>query len=725
VQAILTPGEVLNDNRLRIVCRYYLSIIASGLGQHQDANNYAISIMELYEIVDDEYKMLSIHLGLLSWGYSQYRLGRHTEGVLCIISSIGVVTDEILPFLEEGINIVSRFITDDLATNVVSPDWNFWEKISDDLGDLNVNLKHFLSMENSEYIKKTISELYSKIENAEIRDANWAGDIANLVALHAKEKNINKAIEVLDKYGKIAIPFLEKRKDIRFEILYNWSFIYFSNPKGVNNFFIALDLIELAYKDLEEKRKVSHREERASIGAQSTKIYRLYIDICSTLLHLMNDGAGLKSVMENKIQDIISKLSPRSIIEQKNYYQKRQYTQEAVEVEKEFHIKREEYRNLVLQDGGNTQRLSEKAKIVEGLSSKLKEIHPNYMELKEYKTLTFLEIQQIIEDNEVLFQCVLTTTGVITILISKNDIKLEHKYLDPFRSDIRSLTETYSKHMQLSNLKYDELEKIILSISQGVGEELFAFLENNDIERIYFVPDFELHMFPLSVYCTDRISILDKTESIVNLIDYSSLLYFKRSNVINGVANRIIGNSSDSELKKIQKWLKENEKDLFVVLNNDSDNLDNLKNVTEYTEDINTVAIYAHGVSDPTAHLLDGAKGIEGSKKIFELEDVIDNISIMENFVLISCSAGSPDNKMIEESYGTWATLFEKFNGNIITCRWDVSTEKTLELMKEVYYQAMENRETIDKSLLIAQKKMKMKYKDPQFWAGVEFWINY
>lgn len=174
----------------------------------------------------------------------------------------------------------------------------------------------------------------------------------------------------------------------------------------------------------------------------------------------------------------------------------------------------------------------------------------------------------------------------------------------------------------------------------------------------------------------------------------------------------------------INKWLKEKENDKFLVLDNSSDDLNNLKDVVTNSTNINTIAIYAHGVSDPTADLLDGARGIEGKKKIFELSDIINNLPMMENLVLISCRTGSPNYTMSEESYGTWANLFERFNGNIISCRWDVSTEKTIELMDEVYYQTINNNITIDKALLNAQKKMKTKYPDPQFWAGVEFWIN-
>lgn len=722
VRAILTPGEVFTDNKLKILCRYYISIIASSHGLHQEANNFALSLMDLYMLVDNDNKILCLYLALLSWGYSQYRLGRHSEGVLCIISSIEycLSSNELIPFLEEGINIISRFIADDIKNNITA-DLAFWEDIINKVDAYNENLKIAILMDDKDQIMKYISSLEEKIES-ESNDVQWAGDVVNLVASYMHAELYSKAVEILNKYGKTAILLLEARKDIRYEVLYNWSFIYFTNATRINDFFFALEIIELANKDLDEKRMVSHREERASIGSQSTKIYRLYIDICSTILHLIDD-ISLKRVMQGKIEEIVSKLMPRSIVEQKNYYKHITYSQEAIEIERQYQIKLEEYKNMMVNDG-NSDLLLEKAKILEDLRIKLQEIHPHYMSLKEYHTLSFEKIQEIIEEHEILFHCIVTTTGILTILISKNDIKLKHKYCEPSKNDILSLTDKFSEHMQQSNLSNSELLETMHTASQEIGGELLDFIKCNHVERIFFIPDFELKMFPLAAYCTAEVALLDYVASIVNMVDYISILNFKKNSSISGVANRVIGNSADPELKKIQNWLKRNEKDSFIALENNSDNLDDLKTILGTLNGINTIAIFSHGVSGSNAEIFDGAKNIEGSKTNVELEDIIDEVLTFENLILISCRAGSPDNKMIEEAYGTWGTMLTKFSGNIISCRWDVSTDRTIELINELFHQTIENRVPVDKALVIAQKYVKSKYRDPQFWAGVEFWIN-
>lgn len=190
VKATLTPGEVLNDDNLRIISRYYVSIIASSQGKHQDANNYALSVLELYDMIaDSDLKNFCLYLGLLSWGYSQYRIGRHTEGILCIISLVDFCTNssEVLPFLEEGLNIISRFITDDVQEEF-KKQYSKWSIITDKLGKYNenfFNLKYLCANDDD-----IISELSIRIDTCEKFTVNWAGDVVNLIARYAKKINL-------------------------------------------------------------------------------------------------------------------------------------------------------------------------------------------------------------------------------------------------------------------------------------------------------------------------------------------------------------------------------------------------------------------------------------------------------------------------------------------------------------------------------------------------------
>ena len=93
--------------------------------------------------------------------------------------------------------------------------------------------------------------------------------------------------------------------------------------------------------------------------------------------------------------------------------------------------------------------------------------------------------------------------------------------------------------------------------------------------------------------------------------------------------------------------------------------------------------------------------------------------------ILVSCKAGVPNNSMVEKANGTWSTIFEKYNGSIILCKWDVDTKKTIELLNIVYDFVLDEQVSLDRALVLAQHKLRKKYpNNPEFWSGVEFWMN-
>ena len=112
------------------------------------------------------------------------------------------------------------------------------------------------------------------------------------------------------------------------------------------------------------------------------------------------------------------------------------------------------------------------------------------------------------------------------------------------------------------------------------------------------------------------------------------------------------------------------------------------------------------------------------NKKIIRLDDKIDNIVNFKNLILISRSAGSPDTIQIEESNGTLSTILERFNGNLILCKWDAITNQTLTLLENLFIELQDKKINIDKALVIAQRCIKNRYKEYQYWAGIEFWVN-
>lgn len=717
-KSMMTIPEILGNNELRIWSRYYLSIIASTLGEHQEANNYALSILDYYSRVNESLKNHCLLLGLVSWGNSQYRLGRYSEGIASIIASTKFIslTNEIYPFLEEATNIIGSYLFN-IIGNIPKGDFELWSDFNNNSNNKAFN--HFWNIESSSS-EDVIAELRDRIEKNENKDSHWAGDIVNLVAAYAGSNNLKNAVEIIKRHYVEAIESLTCRKDIRFQVLYDWSHICFVTSKTLDDYLLSLKLIELADKDLDDKRNVSHKEERASIGSSAEKIYRHYIQVCSIVFGLQEVPDFLKEIMCDKIEKILPKVTPRAINEQKGYFQSRHFSKESLELEKELKLANEEYGALFSRNYSSIDLLSKKAESIEEITKRLKEIHPHYMSLKEVESLSFSDIKSYLKDDEVFFQYVVTPLGVTTILLTSDDLKIK---LKP-KANIQSLVNDFSQLIQGPLYEADsDIKTIAEELSRVIINELVELIFQKRIKKVYCMPDFKIGMFPLSIATIDGKYLIDMVDSIANIIDYRVLKKNKSIYKINKVSNRIFGNLQDSELKKINKWLEKKESDSFFLLENKSDELESLDSISK-VDKMNTIAIYGHGVSDPNRKLIDGSKGIEGKNCILRLGDVTDKITSMDNMILISCSGGSPSYENIESSYGTWSAIFEKFSGNIISCKWDVPTDSTIELMDELYTQSIINKVSIDESLLIAQRVMKEKYENPKYWSGIEFWIN-
>ena len=140
-------------------------------------------------------------------------------------------------------------------------------------------------------------------------------------------------------------------------------------------------------------------------------------------------------------------------------------------------------------------------------------------------------------------------------------------------------------------------------------------------------------------------------------------------------------------------------------------------------EKADTVAIYGHGVRNPDSNSVEGAQSIEGIKGMIHMRNILDNI-VTDNLVIISCVGGTPNNINPEVSSGTWSSVFERFNGIIISCKWSVPTEDTIELISQMYNHTLDEGLNISEALLTAQRYMKNRGKGELSWAGVECWIN-
>jgi hypothetical protein len=725
VDGSISFAETYGDNKYRLWFRYYLSVTTSLKGEHQLANNLALSILEYYPRVNQEEKLFCIYLGLIAWGNSQYRIGREVEGVACIISAIKLAEklEEFYPLVEDGINIVVRFISDNkkLIPQKSIQDLNIFY---DSLKKYSMTLDetwHFINDSSGDIIV----ELEEYVKNSNERDAIWAGKLSNLISAHYNNKTKNRAIELIDIYGDEAIEKLSDRMDIRFHTIFNWAQIYFSKATNINAYKKILKFLDIAINDIEQRRKVYHQEERASIGEASDEVYRFYLQICSIMYLFEEFDHFEKEEILKRIENILPRVSPRSIIEQKKYNVNKEITPEAEELHEKLIKITEEYNNLYKKNSHNSELLYNKVEEIQRITEELKNKHPHYMQLDFFEEIKFQDIQNSLVDGEVFYQYVVTRLAVITLLISKNTLRFIPKLIKPQKMTIQKLAENFGLMIQESYRdEGNELDNIVIELSKAVADDLINYVSANKTKRVYVMQDYKMGLFPITISSIDNVCLIDNVESIINIIDYKAIGQRKNYEVNEyKVANRIFGNQNDTSLKKINHSFKGKKNQSFLVMENKSDNVKELREFST-NNNINTMVIYGHGAHDPKASPIDGAQGVAGQNKLIRLEEILDNLPDIKNFILISCSCGSPYSNSAENSYGSWANIFEKFCGNIISCKWDVPTDSSIFIINEMFELMKEKELPIDEALIIAQRKVKTRYNKPMFWAGLEFWVN-
>lgn len=716
-------GEATGNVLQKMWIRYYCSISASILNDNpQDANNFALGISEYIRSLENENdRELGSALFLMAWGNSQYRLGNHVEGIACIIASIKklIKTGEIVPVVEEGGNILAKYLVE--IESLFSPKVKIaiaaWiEPMAQNNESLQCVVKSFTNN-----LEKMIEELEVKVENEE-KNIHWVIDLANLVSSLCKCKREDSAIEYIKKYYLEAEKLIDRRQDIVARLFRSWGDTLIKTQSSVENIMLGLEFFDKAITQMKKRRRVYHQEERAALAEEYDELLRDYLCYSGLVFSATDTPKEIKEKLKEEICKKMSICLPLSVIEQKNYYKNKVITEEVACKSEKLQLLKMEYSAMIKENKGTNEEVNSLAAEIEKLTNELVVSHPYYKPLEEYKGSNWEEIQRNLSEDEVVYQYVLTQMTVVSIIVTKDWIDVQAKFIDiSYNTPIEAM-EQYGYIVEHSTVGIENIDTYSEMISGLVAEHLCQYVFYHEIKNVYVIPDVAKSYFPFSAIKYKNEYLIDKVDDIINFIDYSQLLHLKRKLPDNlKIANRLFGKPSDKSINYIKKWLQQHETEQFIDLSNSSDDLNSLNKLKE--DSIATIAIYGHGVRDISATPNEGAQVIEGLTSMIEVKDILENISA-DNLILISCVTGIPNSINPELSSGTWKSMFERFNGNIISCKWSVPTEDTMELLEYLFEFLQEDKIPISQALVLSQRKMKEQGKGQLSWAGIECWIN-
>ncbi len=713
-----------NGNKTNILwTRYYASIIFSTMGLNQKAIDIAITQLYLASKCNDKNKKLALALGLIAFGYSQYRIGNQVEGTACVITAINFCVElkEISPLIEDGLNIIFRFIIDNnaLFNDKKTKIELFFDKWSPYIKNGKIN-QYFIKGDN----QSLYEYLHQKVAEFKIKNSDWASMLTNLIGTCYKLDKFEEAAKLIHSNYKEAIPLLTMRRDLRAQILLNWSELLFQTLTK-NNFMevynIVLELLEIASDDIEYQRNVSHKKERAYVGDKNRSIYLFYLEVLLVLIKC-KDIPTHESRYREKVKKIIPKLLPRAIIEQKKYnYSKDVVSAELIELEQEYYKLLSEIQfqlnqsNLTEEDGNKINRFQE-------LVEYLKKYHPHYKSLNNIEDYNFEQVKKKLKPNDVLYQFIKTQHGIFTLLLTYENEFINFDFIEPNEyQKINNILDLLSCNL-INGIDNDFCDYCQI-LSSVFYKDLLNYTKEHEINKLFIISDSTMGFFSPNLVSYNDFWLIKNVKSINNIIDYNVINIETNNSIYNDVIiGKSFGKDSDRAIHLTCEWLNEKNKTDFIGITNLTDDIKELTNICDEKVP-KFLILFAHGIMDANSNLQDGAVAIQGNNKTIKMEYILNKCNSFQNLILISCRGGKSFINQIESNSCIWSNILEQPIHNIILCRWDVPVKSTLEILDSIIKYITEEKYDLSEALIKAQVEASYKY-DFHEWAGLEFWNN-
>lgn len=416
--------------------RYYIANFFIHIGEMQLANNHSISLWHFANRIDDEKSSTMARLlGTLSWGVAQYKNGKETEGIACIVATIKpfIEIQEIVPFLEDGLGILNIWIQNN--KNLFSnSDFCFFIHFFKRLTPQNAKQNEVYEYIAREDWNTIYNLLGSKVYNTQKYDSQWALDFYHYVLATAKSDLLSMDFNlIMNNIDNLIYAFL-MRKDQRAKLLHWFAELIFMNSENKyspeERWKISLKLLTVSIQDLEEKRKnLKNTYERAFISDESRIIYKLFLTV--NIVLFKNDFYHSEIEKLQIIENILNGfdyLSLRTQKEKKINKAGANVTTELVKIEKEYLQLIDDlsqYTAKNFKEEFLSEAYEEKSKRYAELRKILEEQHPIYMNDSHYEQIPIQIIQSKLKNDEIYYQYIDTKIFVCYLIIIKDFINFD------------------------------------------------------------------------------------------------------------------------------------------------------------------------------------------------------------------------------------------------------------------------------------------------------------
>ncbi|WP_273852583.1 tetratricopeptide repeat protein [Guptibacillus spartinae] len=704
IQDYLKYTETNFNGLLRYWARYEASLSYSYFGMSQNANNHALSLLELSMVEEDmELKNYAKAMGLIAWGNAQYRIGNNAEGIACTLVGIDLaITINELVLISDATQVIFKIVNENrelLHELDVKKIGEFTNQIS-----IQVNPEDIKVKIQTLVLQKDWKSLYTMLKTVMYDDfsnsdklVDFVNFINACVGLGKNEEAFNTIISNIDNI----LPLLNYRKDMKSEILFVWSKIIFnySIDKELWNQHKHLveSLLEASIGNLEERRNdLYHKTDRASLTTKIQNIVRFLLDVKATRIQDVSSG---------EIFLLLDYLVPRTLIESRTEYG--EITPELSKVETEY---KKLYEELIRIQPENKDKYAELSLKFLKLQGYLKEHHPHYRPLTTYKKTDIQTVQNSIQEETVFYQYVQTVYGVLTVIVDINKVTINWENV--ILTDVNNLEDELGSLLTKEPL----IEKDIIRINE-INEELskvyygslISYLDKYPTKKVIVCPDFNNTFFTPTLVRWSNTWLIEEVGSIFNVVNINEIINSERQ-VVESSDFKIVFGKPDNNFDALTTVKKSMEEDF-------PNNICSFEDLKLMEDPVKVIIFFAHGIPDPLVKG-NGAITIQGEgKESLWGDELKDLTKKAEYIILITCRSGTPSGQIEGDSiFSSMLSTDAKF----ILCKWDVVTKSAKVIIEDLI---KNNFQEIPQILNQSRTELiQSEFKHPGNWAAFEHW---
>lgn len=350
---------------------------------------------------------------------------------------------------------------------------------------------------------------------------------------------------------------------------------------------------------------------------------------------------------------------------------------------------------------------------------------PELFSLVEMETLTYADIAQLFQPNEIYVSFYSSIEQEKTVVFELCNGRLQSRIINISKNELRDLVETIRNDIRLRKFSYNNQ-------TLSFFNQLFNNLDTLRSKSIVYIsPYAALHNFPFPIIRNEQTYLSDMPFAIIPgslSFKYMRNKKPKDSDQLIAIGDPDIPSEVKSlycqldgaydEVKQISKYYGEN---AIILMRKDATETF-VKKLNTTRNPISVLHIASHGYFDEKkpmySHLI--LSKDEENDGFLEANEILNiDLKNLKLVVLSACETGKGEIKSGDDILGLNRSFFVAGTSNIVSSLWKVD-DKATSFFMEIFYKNYFKNNNISRSLVEAYRETRLMYPDPNRWSAFQ-----